>query len=181
MSYNSNYMTDFLEEELQIMDENSSSSGEISNFNIDDPISSLNLHEVITVKSGTSLFDVINMLNDNKIGATVVVDDKNSALGIFTERDILRKVIAKDLDLKKEKIDNYMTKAPETLCENDPIAFALNKMSDGSYRHIPITRNGNVKFMLSVKDIVDEIAFIYRKRILNLPPDLNQQTSQYGG
>ena len=74
-----------------------------------------------------------------------------------------------------------MTKDPETLSEEDPIAFALNKMSDGSYRHIPITKNGVVRFMLSVKDIVDEIAFINRKRVLNLPPDLKQKTSEYGG
>tara|TARA_B100001989_G_scaffold191974_1_gene140833 strand:+ start:46 stop:570 length:525 start_codon:yes stop_codon:yes gene_type:complete len=174
-------MADYLDEESQIMDENSSSSGEITNFNIDDPISSLELNQVITVKSGASLHEVITMLNENRIGATIVLDDKEQAVGIFTERDVLRRVIAKDIDLKKEKIDDYMTKAPETLSENDPIAFALNKMSDGSYRHIPITRNDKVKFMLSVKDIVDEIAFIYRKRVLNLPPDLKQQTSQYGG
>lgn len=174
-------MADFLEEEQNIMEENSSSTGEISNFNIDDPISSLTLNSVLTVKSGSSLNDVITMLNDNKIGATIIVDDKGVALGIFTERDILRRVIAKDIDLKKEKIDDYMTVSPETLSEDDPIAFALNKMSDGSYRHIPITRNGQVRFMLSVKDIVDEISFIYRKRVLNLPPDLNQKTSQYGG
>ena len=166
------WMTDYLEEELNIMDENSS-SGEIKNFNIDDPISTLNLKTVLTVRSGTNLYDVIKMLNDNRIGATVIFDEKKSALGIFTERDILRKIIAKDLDLKKEIIDNYMTK--------DPIAFALNKMSDGSYRHIPITKNGVVRFMLSVKDIVDEIAFINRKRVLNLPPDLKQKTSEYGG
>jgi CBS domain-containing protein len=173
-------MTDYLEEELNIMDENSS-SGEIKNFNIDDPISTLNLKTVLTVRSGTNLYDVIKMLNDNRIGATVIFDEKKSALGIFTERDILRKIIAKDLDLKKEIIDNYMTKDPETLSEEDPIAFALNKMSDGSYRHIPITKNGVVRFMLSVKDIVDEIAFINRKRVLNLPPDLKQKTSEYGG
>lgn len=175
-------MSDFLEEEQQIMEENSSSvSGEITNFNIDDPISSLSLNKVLTVKSGSSLLDVITMLNDNKIGATIIVDDKGLPLGIFTERDVLRRVIAKDLDLKAEKIDSYMTKSPETLSQDDPIAYALNKMSDGSYRHIPVTKNGEIVSMLSVKDIVDEIAFIYRKRVLNLPPDLKQQTSQYGG
>ena len=174
-------MTDFLDEESKIMDENSADSGDIKNFNINDPISSLELNQVITVKAGSSLDEVINMLIEKRIGATVIVDDKENAVGIFTERDVLRKVVAKDIDLKKEIIDDYMTKSPETLDENDPIAFALNKMSDGSYRHIPITRNGTVKFMLSVKDVVDEIAFIYRKGVLNLPPDLKQQTSQYGG
>ena len=172
-------MADFLEEELQIMEENS--SGENTSFNIDDPISSLNLNEAVAVKSGTSLQSAIDMMNENRFGATIIVDDKNALIGIFTERDVLRKIAAKDLNLDKEKIDDYMTQGVETLDENDPIAFALNKMSDGSYRHIPITRSGDVKFMLSVKDIVDELAFINRKRVLNLPPDLKQQTSQYGG
>ena len=174
-------MADYLEEEMRIMNENSESAEISGGIDVEDPISSLELHKVVAVKAGTSLADVIKMLNDNGFGATTVEDDAGNTVGIFTERDVLRRVIARDLDLSKEIIDDYMTKKPETLSENDPIAFALNRMSDGSYRHIPITRNDKVMFMLSVKDIVDEIAFTYRKRVLNLPPDLKQQTSQYGG
>ncbi len=174
-------MTDYIEDELKIMQENSVQADFEKEFNIDDPISRLSLNKVITVKSGSTLKEVIDTLNSNKIGATIVLDEKEQAIGIFTERDILTRIVAKDLDLTKELIDTHMTKSPEVLSVADPIAFALNRMSDGSYRHIPITKDGKVQYMLSVKDVVDEIAFIYRKRVLNLPPDLNQQTTQYGG
>jgi CBS domain-containing protein len=108
-------------------------------------------------------------------------NNSDETIGIFTERDLLRRVAGRGLDFSKEIIDDYMTKNPETLSEEDPIAFALNKMSDGGYRHVPITRNGKVKFMLSVRDIVDQISITYRKKVLNLPPDPRQQTTQYGG
>ena len=174
---------DYIDEELQIMEEDQSNSANIAaGIDIDDPISSLSLVPIESVQTGTSLQDVIELLNQKNMGCVTITDSSaDNTVGIFTERDILRRVIAKDLDLGKELIDNYMTKNPELLTEDDPIEFALNRMSDGGYRHIPITRNGKVKFMLSVKDIVDQIAFTYRKKILNLPPNLKQTTSQYGG
>lgn len=175
-------MTDYIEEDLERMQEVDNTDGNMaSGIDIQDPIRTLNLANVITVNSGSSMKDVIELLNDKRIGCVTILDDSSETVGIFTERDVLTRVINKDHDLAKVKIDDFMTKNPEVLSENDPIAFALNRMSDGSYRHIPITRNGKVKFMLSVKDIVDEIAFTYRKKVLNLPPDLKQQTSEYGG
>ncbi len=174
--------SEYIEEELQIMDEASCpfTDAIASGVDIEDPIRMLNLAPVISVASGTSLEDVIDLLNAKHIGSVTIIDSNKETIGIFTERDILRKIIGKVTDLSKEKIDDYMTTHPEVLSENDPIAFALNRMSGGGYRHIPITRNREVCFMLSVKDIVDEIAKTYRKRVLNLPPDLHQKTSEYG-
>lgn len=175
-------MPDYIEEEMQIMEENQQAETNIATgINIEDPISTLNLVAIESVKSGTSLADVIKLLNDKHMGCVTVVNKAGDTVGIFTERDILRKIIANNVDLKLDKVDNYMTKKPEILSEEDPIAFALNRMSDGGFRHIPITRNGEVRFMLSIKDIVDQIALTYRKKILNLPPNLKQKTSQYGG
>ena len=173
-----------IEEELKIMTEDTLSSGSgtvAAGIDIEDPIKVLHLDHVISVNSGSVLKDVIEVLNKHHIGCVTVVDKAGATIGIFTERDILRKVIGKCSDLTNETVDKYMTHNPEVLSENDPIAFALNRMSGGGFRHIPITRNNEVKFMLSIKDIVDQIAVTYRKKVLNLPPDLQQQTSQYGG
>lgn len=176
---------DYLEEELEIMEEANqhSDAGEAvaAGIDIDDPIRVLNLSPIVSVNTGISLKEVIDLLNSKKMGCVTVLDKSGETVGIFTERDVLRKVIGKVNDLNSACVDDYMTVNPEVLSENDPIAFALNRMSSGGYRHIPITRNREVKFMLSVKDIVDQIALAYRKRVLNLPPDLKQQTSQYGG
>lgn len=176
-------MPDYVEEELERMQEGDSSSATISSgIDIEDPIRVLNLENVISVKAGSTLQEVIDILNGKHIGCVTVVNEQSDIVGIFTERDVLRRVVGKGLDFQKEKVDNYMTPNPELLSENDPIAFALNKMSDGGYRHLPITRNGKVKFMLSIRDIVDQISLTYRKKVLNLPPDPKKnQTSQYGG
>lgn len=177
--------SDYVEEELEIIEERISASKVsrdiAAGIDIEDPIRIINLSPVISVKSGTSLRKVVDLLNEKRIGCVTITNEKGDTVGIFTERDILRKVTGRGLDFHKEVVDNYMTLNPEVLSEDDPIAFALNRMADGGFRHIPITRNKEVKFMLSIKDIVDEIARVYRKRVLNLPPDLRQETSQYGG
>lgn len=176
-------MNDFVDEELEIMDEQCKSEDHkvSQGIDIEDPIRVLNMVPIIKCTQDLSLEEVINLMNDSKLGCMVIENSSGKPVGIFTERDILRRVIGKDLDLKKEKVKDFMTHDPEILSEDDPISYALNKMSAGSYRHIPITHKGEVKFMLSVKDIVDHIAFTYRQQVLNLPPDLRETSGQYGG
>ncbi|MCE2929317.1 MAG: CBS domain-containing protein [Candidatus Caenarcaniphilales bacterium] len=175
--------SEYLDEEFQIMDEASSGDRDVieSGINIEDPIRTLNLAPVVSVNSGMSLKEVIRLLKDKNFGCVTIIDKNQNTIGIFTERDVLKKVIDTNVNLEKALVDDYMTPNPQTLSENDPIAFALNRMAAGSYRHIPITRNGQVRFMLSVKNIVEEIAFAYRKKVMNLPPNLQQEISEYGG
>jgi CBS domain-containing protein len=177
--------SDYLEEELTIMEEIISSSTLNSDIacgiDLDDPVRVLNLSPVISIRSCSTIRQAVELMNQNRIGCLIVVNDRDELTGIFTERDILRKIVGKGLDFDREIVDKFMTPNPETLSEIDPIAFALNMMSAGGFRHIPITRNNKVRFMLSIKDIVDEISRVHRKRVLNLPPDLRQHTSQYGG
>lgn len=175
--------SEFIEEEMQIMQEVSQISEDYieAGINIQDPIRTLDLAPVISVQSGSSLKAVIDLLKDKNFGCVTIIDKAQNTIGIFTERDVLKKIIGLNINLSTSIVDDYMTPNPQTLSENDPIAFALNRMAAGSYRHIPITRNGQVKFMLSVKNIVEEIAFAYRQKVMNLPPNLSQETSEYGG
>ena len=177
---------DFIEEEMKIMEEMAEEIDEAAlsaAIGVNDPISILNLSKLITVPESSSLQEVLELMAERKIGAVVVADSQGDAAGIFTERDVITKVFAKNLDLKSTQVTEAMTHKPETLSEIDPIAFALNKMSDGSFRHIPIrNKSGELKSMLSVKDIVDQISTAYRKHVLNLPPNLKRDNvSEYGG
>lgn len=177
-------MTDYLDEEMKIMEEQSqdSSAAISAGVDINDPIKTLDLASLVSVSSDISLKETIDLMNEKGFGAVVIADEQQKATGIFTDRDILRRVVSKEgIDLSKEKLGDYMTKNPETLSADDPIAYALNKMSDGGYRHLPITVDGAAKYMLSVKDIVDQIAITYRKNVLNLPPNPKQVPSEYGG
>ena len=117
------------------------------------PISSLEPNQPICVDTGVMASEAINVMRSKRIGCVLVVDGGRLA-GIFTERDFLTRVLAKELDADGTPIEKVMTRAPEYLYKDDPVAFALNKMSVGNYRHIPLIDAGHRPVgLVSVKDI----------------------------
>ncbi len=107
-------------------------------------------------------------MNDHHTGC-VLVGREGKLIGIFTERDLLTKDFFRS-DSHTVAVETVMTKNPETLEVDDSIAFALNKMSVGGYRHIPIMQGGRPVGVLSVRDIVDFLVDLFPEDVLNLPP-----------
>jgi len=77
--------------------------------------------------------------------------------GIFTERDALVKLNVRAAELRGRPVSEFMTRSVETLELSDRIAFALQKMDVGGYRHIPILHQGRVTGIVSVRRILDYI------------------------
>ena len=164
------------DDELNRMDEiESQSDSPITRaLSLDEPISKLSLRHHPIVSSGINLKSVIKILHDEKVGC-VMIQNNDQIIGVMTERDFLLRVTAKGLDMESEKIDNYMTKKPETLTKNDPISYALNKMHIYGIRHIPILNdNGKIHGMISVKDIISHLGNYFGEQIVNLPPNPSQ-------
>jgi|TARA_B100000315_G_scaffold260546_1_gene322773 CBS domain-containing protein len=139
---------------------------------ITDPIQTLEKQPMHKVKLGTSIAKIITKFQEKHTACVLVTSSDGKLEGIFTERDIIRKLVGKGLNHKAELVDNYMTPNPDTLLMNDPIAFALNRMYDGGYRHVPIVDENNVPVgLVSILDIVSHLAKYYSDAILNLPPD----------
>jgi CBS domain-containing protein len=81
-------------------------------------------------------------------------------------------------------VKKFMSPKPETLKLGDPVAYALNKMSVGRFRHVPIVdADGTLVGMISIRDIVDFIVELCPEEILNLPsqPELAIPRSTDGG
>ena len=126
---------------------------------------------VISVARGTPLADAIRLMQDQKIGALLVTDGTRIA-GILTERDVLMKVAGRNLDLRTTQIDELMTRDPETLRMEHPIAVALNKMSVGGFRRIALVdREGAPVGIVTIRDIMDYIIGLFPAAVLNMPPD----------
>jgi CBS domain-containing protein len=143
-----------------------------------DEIRSLQLGPAITLPAGARLQEVVETLQERHIGCVLLVGDDGKLAGIFTERDLLNKVAGRRLDWQKERVADYMTPAPETLRPDDRIAWALNLMHIGGYRHVPLTdESGRPLGVVSVKDIVDFIVDLFPAAVLNLPPDPHRQPS----
>ena len=137
---------------------------------INDPISSLDLNPPLTVETGTNLKNSLNLMQEEKQNCLLIVDNFK-LIGIVTERDILLKVTGKGFDFELETVDEFMTNDPEYLTQEDPIAYALNKMYVGGFRHVPIVNDALVPIgLISISDIISTIADYFSREIINLPP-----------
>jgi len=135
-------------------------------------IGSLNLPNPVLVKLGTSLSVVLSELRRNKIGSVLVVDQSGMLKGIFTERDCILKLSGFGSELESLVVDNYMTKDPTTERPDTTVAYALNLMSHGGFRNIPITDTQGFPIgVLSVKDVVDALVQSFTKDLLDLELD----------
>jgi CBS domain-containing protein len=122
-----------------------------------DSIASIGLKEPFAVNPTTPLAACIDTMRSRRIGSLLVVDQQGKVQGIFTERDCLMKVVGKVDDLSLP-VSEFMTGHP--VCERPEasLAFALNLMSNGGFRHIPIVDQDNMPIgIVSIKDVVDHI------------------------
>lgn len=179
-------MPDEIEEELQIIEEREHELEPNLEFalSIHEPIEKIIYHDPVTVTKNTKIIDVINLFNEKDVGCVLIIDEVTKKLiGIFTERDVIRKLINNGHNLHKETVENYMTKNPDSLYLSDPIAFALNRMASGGFRHVPLVDENKIPVgFLSIKDIVEHLADYYSNDILNLPPSPHaRQLSPEGG
>ncbi len=92
------------------------------------------------------------LMAEKKIGALLVVDN-NRIAGIFTERDALNKVLAGGLDPDSTQVSQVMVKDPQTIRADKPLAYALQFMADGGFRHVPVVdADGTPLGMVSARD-----------------------------
>jgi CBS domain-containing protein len=145
-----------------------------------DAIRSMDIEPVPSVSASSRLSDVIATMQKRRVAA-VVVTDAGRVVGIFTERDVLNRIVG--LSLNDEMlISEVMTRDPKTLSPDNRIADAIRLMTDQGYRHIPLVNaEGKNTGMISARDIVEFIADHYPKEIFNLPPDPDQVARRQEG
>ena len=84
---------------------------------------------------------------------SILVCEGDRLTGIFTERDLLCRVVAKGLDPKKTTVGQVMTVNPCTIAPEAPIREAIRVMDEGSFRYLPVCRAGKLVAVISAKDL----------------------------
>jgi CBS domain-containing protein len=107
-----------------------------------------------TVRETDSLANVIQTMSSQNIGCVLVTDGSAAATGIFTERDLTRKVFNKVADLSTTAVCTVMTPQPQTLKYHSSIGKALHLMSVGGFRHIPVLQRDGSWSIVSVRDFI---------------------------
>jgi len=113
--------------------------------------------EFLGVSPDTTVTEVIDKMKEARVGCALVLD-KGKLVGIFTERDLLNKLTGKKASPRDAAVKELMSANPETLQETDSVAAALNKMSMGRYRHIPLRKADGSYSVTSIKHVLKYIA-----------------------
>jgi CBS domain-containing protein len=99
----------------------------------------------------------VRMMQSEDTGCVLVMNERHLA-GIITPWDILHKVAGPNEDLNAVTCGQIMTADPVFLRDDDNIAVAINKMSIGGFRHIPLLQGGTPTAVLSIGDVFQYIA-----------------------
>ncbi|MBM4070522.1 MAG: CBS domain-containing protein [Planctomycetes bacterium] len=124
---------------------------------MEDPVSALGPKPPVTIAADTTVAEAVQTMLARHIGALLVVDSCGGLLGIFSERDLLTKVAGLHEDLAGLTVGDFMTRAPDSVADDDTLAFALHKMDGGGYRHLPVLSNGQPSGVISVRDLLQHI------------------------
>lgn len=123
------------------------------------PISDLITGDDLLVTTTTDTLDKVVKIFQEQKKNCVLVYKSSKLVGILSNRDILWKVVGKNTDLSKIKVGDVMTPNPEYVMPDDPIAFAVNKMAMGGFRHVPVIQeDGKPVSIILIKDVLDFLA-----------------------
>ena len=146
------------------------------------PLNVLEPRVPVVVEPQASALEAVELMQRERIGC-VLVARSDRLKGIFTERDVLTQLFGQGVDLAKTPVRKIMTADPEYLRSTDSIAYALNAMSIGGYRHVPIVDDAHAPVgVISVKDIIHYIVKFFPRSVMNLPtlPRQNYATQREG-
>jgi CBS domain-containing protein len=109
--------------------------------------------EFYSVTSDQSVYDAALYMADKDIGAVPVLQD-NRFVGIFSERDVMRRVIVPGLDSRKTLLGDVMTRDVVVATEDETIAEVRAKMQINRVRHMPVIKGDHVVGFLSLRDLL---------------------------
>jgi CBS domain-containing protein len=133
-----------------------------------DSITQLETEDYFCIEPSAPLTEAIEQMKKDEGGCAIVCEGKR-IVGIFTERDLLTKVIGEDVDLN-QPVRELMSPVVATLSDEATIGDAVRIMNEKSYRNIPLVRDGELIGSISVFDVITYLAESYPKETMNLPP-----------
>jgi CBS domain-containing protein len=109
---------------------------------------------LVSVRKDATVLDAVRAMVEGKVGATIV-QDGTRLLGVFTERDVVRRVVLKGLDPKTTPVSEVMTKTVITVRENADRSSVLKLMHEHYIRHLPVVdAEGKVLAVLSMRQLL---------------------------
>ena len=97
--------------------------------------------------------DAIRTMSDHHVGVVLIVESSR-LVGVFSERDLLRRVAARGLEFAKTRLRAVMTAEPVTATPDEDRGKAIEKMRSVGCRHLPILFEGQIIDTISIRDLL---------------------------
>jgi CBS domain-containing protein len=111
--------------------------------------------ELLTLSESRTVREAARCMCDRRVGS-VLVTRKDRLVGIFTERDVVSRVVAPGRDPDKTPLAQVMTQNPDTVVPRTTAIEALRRMQDGGFRHLPVVDQGRLVGIVSRRDFYGE-------------------------
>jgi CBS domain-containing protein len=109
---------------------------------------------ILSVAPMTRISEVIKILAEKRIGAVLVCDAEDRLIGILSERDIVRTIASQASATFDMTAEQLMTHSPKMTSPETTVAEAMEMMTDGRFRHLPIVEDGRLVGLVSIGDVV---------------------------
>jgi CBS domain-containing protein len=112
---------------------------------------------VFSVSSTATIADAVAEMNRHRVGSVLVID-AGKLVGIFTERDVLRRVVGASVDPKTARVAEVMTSGVMTISPDATIEETMRIFTEKRCRHLPVLDNGRLAGTISIGDITRWVA-----------------------
>jgi len=122
---------------------------------LDEPVRNVMLpSKVLKAAPETLVSKAAKLMAGKNVGAIMVVQS-DRLVGIFTERDVVCRVVARGLDARATRLADVMTPAPITVDPRKPFGYALLVMFKNGFRHLPVVQDGRLVGIVSSRSAMD--------------------------
>jgi CBS domain-containing protein len=109
---------------------------------------------LLFARKGMTVFDVSKFMDLHNVGAVPILDKEGKLKGIFSERDLMRRCIAKELDLKTTLVEEVMTKEVIVIESQDTPEYCMQILKQEKIRHIPVIEETRLIGVISIEDLL---------------------------
>jgi len=131
----------------------------------------LRLGPAVCLPCHASISEAVDLMRERRVGGVLVCEAQGQLVGLFTERDLVRRVLARHMPLLTP-LHRCMTSPVQTTTLHEPVGLAVERMQKGGFRHLPVVdAQGRPLGMLSSRVIVHYLVEHFPATIYCLPPD----------
>lgn len=110
--------------------------------------------EVVWIREHTSISGLVHVLSARRIGAAPVLDEHGKLLGLVSERDVVSALCHHGAAALEMQAARFMTTFPRTGTPETTVAEAMEMMTEGRFRHLPILQDDKLIGIISIGDVV---------------------------